>query len=131
MGLDKISNKILKISAPYIWVSLAELFNLSLESNIVPADWKMAKVTSIFKAGDRSDSNNYRPISVISAVARVFERLVYSQLESYITKHNLINPRQSGFRSLFSTTTAMLDLTNKWCFNIDRKLVNGTLFLLI
>ena len=89
----------------------------------------MAKVTPIFKAGDRCDSNNYRPISVISAVTRIFEKLVYCQLENYVTKHNLINPRQSGFWSLFSTATAMLDLTNEWCFNIDRKLVNGALFL--
>ena len=54
---------------------------------------------------------------------------MYYQLEKYVTKHNLLNPRQSGFRSLYSTATAMLDLTNEWCFNIDRKLVNGVLFL--
>ena len=59
----------------------------------------------------------------------VFLRLVYSQLEKYIRTHGLINRRQSGFRSLFSTTPAMLDLTNEWSFNIDRKLINGTLFL--
>lgn len=129
VGVDKISNKVLKISAPYIYESLAVIFNLSLETSIVPSDWKMAKVTPIFKTGDRYDSNNYRPISVISALARIFEKLVYDQLENYATKHNLINPRQSGFRSLFSTATAMLDLTNEWCFNIDRKLVNGALFL--
>lgn len=129
VGVDKISNKILKISAPYICESLAELFNLSLLSNTFPSDWKMAKVTPIFKTGDRCDSNNYRPISIISAIARIFERLVYTQLENYVQKHNLINPKQSGFRSMFSTATAMLDLTNEWCFNIDRKLINGALFL--
>ena len=83
----------------------------------------------IFKVGDRCDRNNYKPISVISAVACIFEKLVYEQLENYVTNNNFINPRQSGFRSLFSTTTAMLDLTNEWCFNIDRKLLNGVLFL--
>ena len=129
VGIDKISNKILKLCAPYIYESLSAIFNLSLETNVVPSDWKIAKVTPIFKVGDRCDRNNYRPISVISAVARIFEKLVYEQLENYVTNNNFINPRQSGFRSLFSTTTAMLDLTNEWCFNIDRKLVNGVLFL--
>ena len=129
VGVDKISNKIFNISSPYICESLANLFNLSLETNIVSSDWKMAKLAPLFKARDRRDSNNCRPISVISAVARIFEKLVYHQLENYVTKHNLINPRHSGFRSLFSTATGMLDLTNEWCFNIDRKLVNGPLFL--
>ena len=111
VGIDKISNKILKLSAPYIHESLSAIFNLSLETKIFPNDWKIARVTPIFKAGDRCDVNNYRPISVISAVARIFEKIVYDQLDDYVTKNNLINPRQSGFRSLFSTTTAMLDLT--------------------
>ena len=46
-----------------------------------------------------------------------------------MTKYKFVNPRQSGFRSLFSTAIAMLDLTNEWSFNIDRKLINGALFL--
>lgn len=89
--IDKISNKILKIAAPYIVESLTNLFNLSIQANLFPNDWKLAKVTPIFKSGDRCDANNYRPISVISAVARIFEKLIYIQLEKYITEHNLIN----------------------------------------
>lgn len=69
------------------------MFNFSLETNIVPSDWKIAKVTPIFKVCDRCDRNNYRPISVISAVARIFEKLVYEQLENYVTSNNLINPK--------------------------------------
>ena len=129
VGVDKISNKILRICAPHIYESLTKLFNLAIETNNIPIDWKVAKVTPIFKTGDRHDVNNYRPISVISSIARIFEKVLYHQLEQYVVEHNLISERQSGFRSLYSTATAMLDLTNEWCFNIDRKLVNGTLFL--
>lgn len=71
----------------------------------------------------------YRPISVTPTISRLFEKLIYSQLESYLTENNLIYPRQSGFRSLHSTLTALLDLTNHWSFNIDRKLVNEVIFL--
>ena len=124
VGVDKISNKILKISAPYIRESLAELFNLSLLSNTFPSYWKKAKVTPVFRKRDRCESNGKRSISVISAIARIFEKLVYIQLENYVHKHNFINPKQSEFCSMFSTATAMLDLTNEWCFNIDRKLIN-------
>ena len=83
----------------------------------------------MFKAGERNDPNNYRPISVLSTISRVFEKLVYEQIYNYLIKNNILDTRQSGFRSLHSTVTALLDLTNQWCFNIDRGLVSGVLFL--
>ena len=66
---------------------------------------------------------------MISAVVRIFEKLVFEQLENYLTTNNLLNHQQPGFGPLFSTATALLDLTSEWCFNIDRKLVNGALYL--
>ena len=128
-GLDQISNKVLKQAAPVIYKQLTELFNLSLKSGEYPDDWKLAKVSPVFKAGERNDPNNYRPISILSTISRVFEKLVYEQIYNYLTKNNLLDSRQSGFRSLHSTVTALLDLTNQWCFNIDRGLVSGVLFL--
>ena len=128
-GLDQISNKVLKLAAPVIYKQLTELFNLSLKSGEYPDDWKLAKVSPVFKAGERNDPNNYRPISILSTISRVFEKLVYEQIYNYLIKTNLLDSRQSGFRSLHSTVTALLDLTNQWCFNIDRGLVSGILFL--
>ena len=66
-------------------------------------DWKLAKVTPIFKQGNRSDMINYRPISVISAIAKVFEKIVYNQLSSYLSENNILSKYQSGFRSFHST----------------------------
>ena len=66
---------------------------------------------------------------MLSTISRVFEKLVYEQIYNYLIKNNLLDCRQSGFRSLHSTVTALLDLTNQWCFNIDRGLVSGILFL--
>ena len=128
-GLDQISNKVIKLAAPVIYKQLTELFNLSLKSGEYPDEWKLAKVFPVFKAGERNDPNNYRPISILSTISRVFEKLVYEQIYNYLIKHNLLDSRQSGFRSLHSTVTALLDLTNQWCFNIDRGLVSGILFL--
>ena len=128
-GLDQISNKVLKLAAPVIYKQLTDLFNLSLKTREYPDDWKLAKVSPVFKAGERNDPNNYRPISVLSTISRVFEKLVYEQIYNYLIKNNILDTRQSGFRSLHSTVTALLDLTNQWCFNIDRGLVSGVLFL--
>ena len=66
---------------------------------------------------------------MLPTVASVFERLVYEQMYTYFTENNPIQPRQSGFRSLYSTVTALLDMTNQWCLNIDRGMVSGVIFL--
>ena len=128
-GIDKISNRILKIAAPIIYKSLTDIFNLSIASNVFPSDWKVAKVSPVFKSGDQSDANNYRPISVLPTIARVFERLIFEQLYSYFNENKLLYSYQSGFRSLHSTVTALLDIINEWSSNIDKGMINGVLFL--
>ena len=64
---------------------------------IYPTDWKMAKVLPIFKNGEKCDLSNYRLISIISAVPKVFGRTVYDQFYSYLTSNNLLSNYQSGF----------------------------------
>ena len=100
-----------------------------MTSGIFPDDWKCARVTPLFKQGERSDLNNYRPISVIPVIAKVFERIVYDQLYRFLTKEDVISKQQSGFRSLHSTVTALLVATDSWAFNIDRGNVNAVVFL--
>ena len=113
----------------YVAVSLCDLFNKSLVSGVFPNDWKCARVTPLFKQGEPSDLNNYRPISVISVIAKVFERTIYDHLYNFLTNEDLISNHQSGFRSLHSTLTALLEATDNWAFNIDRGNVNAVVFL--
>ena len=84
---------------------------------------------TMFKQGNRSDLNNYRPISVIPVVAKVFERIIYDQLYNHLTIHKLISRQQSGFRPLHSTITALLEATDSWAYNIDQGNVNAVVFL--
>ena len=79
-GLGKISAKLTRECADLICIPICDIFNQSISLGIFPDDWKCARVTPLFKQGDRDDLNNYRPISVISVVAKVFERIVYDQL---------------------------------------------------
>ena len=73
--------------------------------------------------------NNYHPISVISAIGKVFERIVYNQLSSYLSENNILSKYQSGFRSFHSTVTALLEATDNLVFNRDSGYVNAVVFL--
>ena len=127
-GLDNISAKIIRDCADPISVSLCDLFYKSLLSRIFPDDWKCARVTPLPRQGVASDLNNYRPISVISVMAKVYERIVYDQLY-FLSSEEIISTYQSGFRSSHSTVTALLEATDNWAFNIDRGDVNAVVFL--
>ena len=101
-GLDRIPSKLLKMAADIVAPSLTSIFSKSILTGIYPNDWKEAKVTPLFKKCLKSDPNNYRPISVIPVVSKVFEKIVYNQLNHYLDDNKLLLDCQSGFRSLHS-----------------------------
>ena len=73
--------------------------------------------------------NNYRPISVLSPIAKVFERTIYSQLYDYLQTNNLLSKFHSGFRKFHSTATSLLDATMEWLTNMDSSKINSVVFL--
>ena len=124
-----IPSKLLKMAASIVAPSLTSIFSKSFLTGIYPNDWKTAKVTPLFKKGIKSDRNNYRPISVIPIISKVFERIVYNQLFHYLDDNNLLLSCQSGFRSLHSALTALLEAANASSVNIDNGLLNGVVFI--
>ena len=89
-GIHNIPNKVLKASMNIISPSLCDIFTTAISSNQFIDDLKIAKVTAVFKAGERDNLNNYRPISVLPTIARVLEKLIYKQLHDYFTVNNLL-----------------------------------------
>ena len=87
------------------------------------------KVTLVFRKGSKRELGNYRPISVLPLVSKMFEKFLYRQLYDYLQDNSLLNTYQSGFRSMHSTLTALLETTNNWSINIDKGLLNGVLFI--
>ena len=119
---------LLKVAAKQIAPSLSYLFNLSLSKGMIPEDFKLARVTPIFKGkGDPTIMGNYRPISVISHLAKILEKAVKLQLMNYLTAHNLITEHQMAYIKGRSTDTALSFLTNTWIKNID----NGLYYILV
>ena len=111
-ALDKISARILRECADLVASTLCVIFNRSIVSGVFPTEWKSAKVIPLFKQGERSDLNNYRPISTIPVAAKVFKRNVNNQFYAYLTENNLISkyidlakPKSGALISLFSSPT--------------------------
>ena len=128
-GLDKIPAKILKIAAPVIAQSLTNLFNYSIQTEIFPTEWKVAKIIPLHKSGPKNIVDNYRPISILSAISKIFEKILYKQLFAYLNNNNLISKHQFGFRPMHSTADALLHSTNEWYRNMDDGMLNIAVFL--
>jgi retron-type reverse transcriptase len=128
-GLDAIPAKILKLAAHIIAPSLTYIFNLSLiQSGIYVNNWKQARVTPIFKSEDKSKCENYRPISILSIVSKVFEKEVFRQMYTYMNESNL-SKYQSGFQPQHSTLSALIKICDEILNNMDKEKINCIVFL--
>ncbi|KAK3098946.1 hypothetical protein FSP39_024557 [Pinctada imbricata] len=124
-GIDTIGPRILKISAPVITKPLTTMINMSIASGIFPDKLKTAKVTPIYKKGDKSDPGNYRPISILPTISKLFERHITSQIYDFLMQYDLLMKEQSGFRKSHSCQTALTKLTEKWISDIDNGNITG------
>ena len=102
---------------------------MALRSGCFPEEWKISKVLSLYKEDIKSDPNNYRPISILPVVSKIIEKVIFKQPYEYLTDNNLLAVSQHGFRPMYSTLTALLEVTNNWYLNIDDGLLNSVLFL--
>ena len=108
-GDDGIPIAMLRMTFPVIGPHILHVINSSITSAELPPSWRAAAVVPIFKSGDSDNPSNYRPISVLSVVAKLCERVVCTQLMDYLTGHHILCAQQYGFRPGQSTEAALLD----------------------
>ena len=128
-GLDKVPVRLLKLCANEIADSLTSIINLSFETATFPDIWKIARVTPIYKSGDKSLQLNYRPISVLPVISKICERHVHVSFLSWLQKFRLLIQNQSTYLKNHSCVTALIDITDTLLLNMNRGDINGLLML--
>jgi hypothetical protein len=110
-GYDEISNRIIKLSSPFIISPLTHICNAALNSGVFPDRLKYAIVKPIYKKRPKQDISNYRPVSLLT-FSKVFERLIYNGLYNHFDMNNILVKEQFGFRKQHSTEHAVSSLIN-------------------
>ena len=108
---------------------LTGLINKSFTDGVFPGVWKCAKVTALFKDGDKSLKDNYRPISILPTISKIIERSAHIQLSSFLEENRLLSQSQFGFRLKRSTSTALIAFTDQVVESMDKGCATGTVFL--
>ena len=119
----------MKKISPIILTPLTTIINQSLSTGIFPDQLKIAKVIPLYKKDDQYILDNYRPISLLPSLSKVFEKTVFLQLYEYLDKNKLLYKSQYGFRSLHSTEMASLEIIDIILKDLDKGKIPIGIFL--
>jgi hypothetical protein len=120
-GPCSVPTKLLKLARHELAIPFSEICNASFNEGIFPEKNKVAKVIPSHKKGPTNDTNNYRPISLLSVFSKILEKLMAIRLTTYLELYEIIFPNQFGFRSGYSTTHSLISITETIKKTIDDK----------
>ena len=119
-GPDGIPARILKELCEVLAEPLALLFSCSLKKGQIPTEWKLAHITPIFKKGQKTKAENYRPVSLTAIICRKMESFIVKAITNYLFRNNLISENQHGFLMGRSTVTQLLETLAIWTAELDK-----------
>ena len=111
-GYDNISNKLIKLAKGVLTQPLTLISNQILRTGIFPKELKISRVKPLFKSGDPLQFNNYRPVSLLPSLSKIFEHVIFDQIMCYLTENSLLSSEQFGFRPGHSTELAALRMVD-------------------
>ena len=128
-GPDGVSPQLLKECLMELAPSLTRPFNYSLSRGTLLIDWKTANVVPIFKSGEQTAVDNYRPVSLTSLVVKSLEHLTHNHIMSFLSDNKLLCDNQHGFRPLRSCVTQPLQLVHEWLRILEERGSVDAIFL--
>ena len=127
-GIDGIFSYFLKIGMPVLAPVLSTIFNRSISEGVFSNNWKVAGVVPIYKEGPTENRSNYRPVSLLPVVSRLFEKTIFDQLYAYFDD-KLFCSHQSGFRALHSVLTCLLKSSDDWYHDFNKGCLSSVVFI--
>ena len=128
-GPDQIPTRVLKEAAPAIAPYLCYIFQQSLDSGDVPADWRHANMSAIYKKGSRVDAANYCPISLTSVPCKIMEHIICHNIMIHLNEHDILVDYQHGFRKNHSCETQLINTVEHLARSIDSRCQTDLLIL--
>ncbi len=128
-GFDGISTKLLKTIKTVLIAPITLIINQMISTGIFPDKLKIAKVTPIYKKDDETMFTNYRPISLLPSLSKIFEKVIFKQLYNFFKEKNLFYNAQYGFRDGHSTELAALELVDRITIDMDKMNTPISVFL--
>ena len=128
-GPGSFPTKILKFIVDIISRPICELINMSISNGIFPDTLKIAEVIPVFKKGNKLSCNNYRPISLLSNLSKIFEKILHERTYNFLNECNLFYSLQFGFRHKHSTNHALIKITELIRKAIDNKKIACGVFI--
>ena len=129
VGLDELDSYSLKVAADIIAPSVHHIVMLSIMQRKFPSSLKLAKVIPLHKKLSKLDRKNYRPVSILSPLSKVLERVIYEQIYEYFSRNCIFHPNLMGFRKNRSTLTAALQMYDRWVSGARQGRLNGVILL--
>ena len=118
-GPDMIPVRLLKECSEELAPILAIIYNKSLQTGIVPDDWKKTNVSAAFKKGKRYDPANYRPVSLTCLCCKILEHIIVSSVMKHVDTYSILTDCQHGFRARRSCETQLVNLTHDLASSLD------------
>lgn len=128
-GHDGIITKIIKESCTLISPVISHIINLCIEKGIFPQQLKTAVIKPLFKKGDKSDINNYRPIALLPVLSKIFEKVIYNSLYSFLEANKILTPEQFGFKKNTSINMAIYNLLSEVMLKMDKRIPIVSLYM--
>ena len=120
-----IPTKVIESNSDIFTDALYSEFNRSLENSVFPPSMKLANVPPVHKKGNRLEKDNYRPVSILPNLSKVFERCIYNQIAQFFDK--ILSKHRCGFRKSHSVQHSLIDLLEKWKESADQGHAFGAL----
>ena len=118
-GPDCLHPRVLRETSSELAAPLANIYNSSIASGVLPDDWKKANISAIFKKGVKKDPSNYRPVSLTSITCKILESFIRDEVYKHIKRNKLFSKKQFGFISGRSTTLQLLTVLEDWTKILD------------